>query len=344
MGEPLREYNVYVRHTLAVLRGQGVDLKPLLARLNIDESRLSDEEDQLSRDDYSRLVDEITRHYDVPGLGLLDGAGVNLLDHGLLGYAMFASANLGKALERHSRYQDVIGAVLHTALIIEQQTARLRVVSVARPDMVDSDLKMQYELEKLFTQWAEIGPAIGRDRHWFDSVELTYPAPGHRDMYGEFLGEPVRFKRDYNQLNFPAALLQHRLSFANEKAAQLCERQCAALLADLQKADGLVGEIRRILANSPGQYPTIEEVAGNLAMGERTLRRRLADEGTSYKQVVLEFRMELAAGYLRGREMSIQEIAYVTGYADPSNFHRTFSRYYQATPKAYREQHQTGRP
>jgi AraC-like DNA-binding protein len=47
--------------------------------------------------------------------------------------------------------------------------------------------------------------------------------------------------------------------------------------------------------------------------------------------------MELAAGYLLGNEMSIQEIAYVTGYADPSNFHRTFSRYHQMTPKAYRE-------
>jgi AraC-like DNA-binding protein len=105
----------------------------------------------------------------------------------------------------------------------------------------------------------------------------------------------------------------------------------------MQEAEGLVGEIRRILGNRPGRYPTIEETADQLAMGERTLRRRLAEESTTYKQVVLDFRMELAASYLRGNAMAIQEVAYVTGYADPSNFHRTFSRYHGMTPNAYRQ-------
>jgi AraC-like DNA-binding protein len=67
-------------------------------------------------------------------------------------------------------------------------------------------------------------------------------------------------------------------------------------------------------------------------MSERSLRRRLADEGTTYKEVVLDFRMELAASYLRGQEMTIQEVAYLAGYADASNFHRSFSSYYGETP------------
>ena len=50
--------------------------------------------------------------------------------------------------------------------------------------------------------------------------------------------------------------------------------------------------------------------------------------------------MELAASYLRGMEISIQEIAYVTGYADPCNFHRSFSCYRGMTANAYRQQHQ----
>ena len=339
MSDSAREINVYVRHTLEVLKDQGVDVARLLASLNIDASRLDDAEDQLTQEDYSRLLDEVNRNHDVPGLGLLDGRGVNILDHGLLGYAMFASATLRKAIERHSKYQDVIGAVLHTALVVENDVAQLRVVEVARPDMANTDRKLQYELEKLFTQWAEIGPAIGSDRHWYDSVELTYPAPPYQAMYRDYLGDRVLFQREHNQLRFPVSLLDRPLNYANENAAQLCERQCEALLANLRHADGVVGEVRRILANSPGYYPSIDEVARSLAMGERTLRRRLLGEGTSYKSVVLDFRMELAAGYLRGREMSIQEVAYLSGYADPSNFHRTFSRYHGMTPRVYREQH-----
>ena len=334
------EYNIYVKHTLEVLRTQGVDVTPLLLEYRIDEAALEGEQAQITQAEYSRLLDGIIRRYQVPGLGLLDGRGVSLLDHGLLGYAMFASATLGKAIERHSKYQDVLGAVLHTALFIEGDTAHLRVVSVARPDMANTEAKMHYELERLFTQWAEIGPAIGSDHHWFGSVEFTYPAPAYESMYRDILGEPVLFERAHNQMNFPAALLQLPLNFANEQAARLCEQQCAALLDELQQAEGVIGEIRRLLGNNPGRYPTIDDTAAKLAMGERTLRRRLADEGTTYKQVVLDFRMELAASYLRGQNMSIQEVAYVTGYADPSNFHRTFSRYHGMTPNAYRRQQQ----
>ena len=341
MAKPAREYNVYVKHTLEVLRKQGVDVQPLLDKHAIDEIALDGEEDLISQSQYSKMLDEVIRRHPVPGLGLLDGRGVNLLDHGLLGYAMFASADLGKAIERHSKYQDVIGAVLHTALFIDGNTAHLRVVGIARPDMVNTEAKLHYELERLFTQWAEIGPAIGSDKHWFGSVEFTYPAPGYKAMYSEVLGEPVLFAREHNQMNFPTELLQRPLSFANEQAARLCEQQCAALLGELQQTEGVVGEIRRLLANSPGHHPSIEDAAATLAMGQRTLRRRLAEEGTTYKQVVLDFRMELAAGYLCRREMAIQEVAYVTGYADPSNFHRTFSRYHGMTPNAYRQQQQT---
>ena len=338
MPKAVNETNAYVKHTLQVLRDQNVDVEPLLRSYDINEAALDDDEHRISREQYSRLLDEIIRKFPLPGLGLLDGQGVNLLDHGLLGYAMFASVNLGKAIERHTRYQEVIGAVLATRLFVEGSTARLRVVEVVRPDMVDSDDKMHYELERLFCQWAEIGTAIGRDRHWFDSVELTYSAPPYRDMYRQMLGEPVLFDREFNQMNFPAELLQQPLSFANEAAAQLCERQCAALLEEMQNAEGLVGEIRRLLGQTPGQYPPIEETASHLALGERTLRRRLAEEGTTYKQVVLDFRMELAASYLRNGSMTVQEAAYVTGYSDPSNFHRTFSKYHGQTPSQYRQQ------
>jgi AraC-like DNA-binding protein len=335
----LNEINAYVKHTLQVLREQQVDVEPLLSRYGIAEESLDDDEDHIPRELYSQLLDEVIRLYPVPGMGLLDGRGVNLLDHGLLGYAMFASANLGKAIERHTRYQEIIGAVLATRLFVEGDTARLRVVEIVRPDMVNSEEKMHYELERLFCQWAEVGPAFGRGRHWFDSVELSYAAPPYRDMYQQMLGEPVLFEREFNQMNFPAQLLELPLNFGNEAAAQLCERQCAALLEDMQEAEGLVGEIRRLLGRNPGQYPSIEQAASHLALGERTLRRRLAEEGTTYKQVVLDFRMELAASYLRNDSMTIQEAAFVTGYSDPSNFHRTFSKYHGSTPRQYRDAH-----
>ncbi|MEH6581296.1 MAG: AraC family transcriptional regulator ligand-binding domain-containing protein [Halioglobus sp.] len=340
MGKPLNEYNVYVKHTVDVLRAQDIDVESLLQRHQISEAALGNEERQISQDQYSQLLDEVLRKYTVPGLGLLDGQGVNMLNHGVLGYAMYASANLGKAIERHTKYQDTIGAVVHTALFVDGDMAHLRVIETARPDLLNTEAKLHYEMERLFSQWAEMGPAIGRDQHWFDSLNFSYPAPKYRSMYQQILGKDVRFNCEFNQMNFPTKLLEQPLSFANEQAADLCDRQCAALLGELQETEGLVGEIRRLLTNTPGHYPSIKTTASHLALGERTLRRRLNDEGTSYKQVLLDYRMELAASYLRNDAMTVQEAAFTTGYSDPSNFHRTFSKYHGATPKQYRELHQ----
>ena len=96
------EINLYVQHTLDVLRDQGIDVLPLVQRHAIDETALSGDTGVITQQQYSALLDEVIRRYQLPGLGLLDGRGVNLLDHGLLGYAMFASAsrNVGAAMTK----------------------------------------------------------------------------------------------------------------------------------------------------------------------------------------------------------------------------------------------------
>ena len=64
MTDSAREFNVYVRHTLDVLRAQGVDVAPLLDKYGIDERALDGPQDQVSRELYSRLLDEIIRPAD----------------------------------------------------------------------------------------------------------------------------------------------------------------------------------------------------------------------------------------------------------------------------------------
>jgi AraC-like DNA-binding protein len=339
MSTELKELNSYVRHTLSVLAAEGVDVDDFVAEFRIDREALEGQDDQLSQAEYARLLDRITACYPDRGLGLLDGRGVTLLDHGLLGYAMFASRDLGRAIERHTKYQDVIGAALQTALFSDGDEASLRVVRVVRADLVSTPAKMRYETERLLAQWAEIGPALGQSRHWYKRIDIAYSAPACGQVYREVLGKNLFFDREYTQLVFDAELLEAPFTFANEQAAALCEQQCAALLGQLKTEQGFAGQIRRLLANAPGHYPSIDQAASHLALSERSLRRRLAEEGTTYKEVVLDFRMELAASYLRGQEMTIQEVAYLAGYADASNFHRSFSSYYGKTPGNFRQEY-----
>ncbi|MEE9265906.1 MAG: helix-turn-helix transcriptional regulator, partial [Gammaproteobacteria bacterium] len=85
-------------------------------------------------------------------------------------------------------------------------------------------------------------------------------------------------------------------------------------------------------------HATQNSVADALHMSLRTLQRRLNDEGTSYKGLLDETRRELAAHYMAETHRSINEITYLLGFSEPSNFSRAFRRWTGKSPSAYRAQ------
>ncbi len=66
------------------------------------------------------------------------------------------------------------------------------------------------------------------------------------------------------------------------------------------------------------------------------MRRRLGNEGTSFKEIHNELRKGMAGEYMRQTDFSTQEIAFLLGYSEASNFHRAFKQWYAKTPGEYR--------
>jgi AraC-like DNA-binding protein len=80
----------------------------------------------------------------------------------------------------------------------------------------------------------------------------------------------------------------------------------------------------------------MSSMARQFGMSERTLQRRLADEGVSYQELLDEARKQVAGRYLTTSALAIGEVAYLLGYSEPAAFHRAFKRWYATTPEAYR--------
>lgn len=98
----------------------------------------------------------------------------------------------------------------------------------------------------------------------------------------------------------------------------------------------LVGEIRQILVSCAGDYPDLEMIAGAFGMSSRTLRRHLAESGTSYQKLLNETRRELAMRCLRNGQMSIEQIAENLGFSDVTNFRHAFKKWVGTSPAAFR--------
>jgi len=74
-------------------------------------------------------------------------------------------------------------------------------------------------------------------------------------------------------------------------------------------------------------------------MGERTLRRRLRQEGVTFRGVLDATRAELAQSCLRDHRVTIAEVAFLLGFSEPSAFLRAFKRWTGRTPAAFRATH-----
>ncbi len=79
----------------------------------------------------------------------------------------------------------------------------------------------------------------------------------------------------------------------------------------------------------------IEAIAKKLAISSRTLLRRLADEDTSYNDVLAEIRIEFAKRYLSRGTMSASEVAYLVGFTEPPAFFKAFKRWTGMTPREF---------
>ena len=79
-----------------------------------------------------------------------------------------------------------------------------------------------------------------------------------------------------------------------------------------------------------------EVVAGSLNMSLRSLQRKLSDENVSYKELLESTRMTLALEYIKLPKYSINEITYLLGFSEQSNFSRAFKRWTKQTPTSYR--------
>ncbi|MDF5982204.1 helix-turn-helix transcriptional regulator [Pseudomonas aeruginosa] len=81
-------------------------------------------------------------------------------------------------------------------------------------------------------------------------------------------------------------------------------------------------------------------MAQALHLSQRTLQRRLQEEGTSYQQLLDDTRRDMAEQYLQQPGLTLLEVAYLLGFADPSNFFRAFRRWFGCTPNEYRARRQ----
>jgi AraC-like DNA-binding protein len=171
-------------------------------------------------------------------------------------------------------------------------------------------------------------------------LRLDYPRPAGYEAYEKLFQCPILFDQDMVEMRFDTSLLKLKLKYADEETEGVCEERCRQLLDRLGSTGTITDQVRRIIYQSPCDRRDVETVASELCMSPRTLRRHLTKENTSFRLVLNEVRQALAIDYLCRTDLSIDEIAFLLGYSETSNFRHAFKQWVGESPTSYRKQHQ----
>lgn len=246
---------------------------------------------------------------DQRALGESVGATYHVGTFGVLGFALLASPTLLAAVDVATRYID-----LSFTFAIPQAT-------VAARDDGGDEVVVHVD-----------GATLPSDaRRFLVARDARAIAGALRELLPDLV-VAWAFEGEDARVRFDAAALDRPLPQGNPATAAVCEQLCADLVQRRRARTGLAQQVRVRIAQELAAGAPAARVAAALGLSERTLRRRLAAEGTSYSELLDEVRSGLAAGLL-ATSLSLDDVALRLGYAEASSLIHAHRRWTGRTPR-----------
>ena len=312
---------------LEYLENEGFDLNNILDRVGIPRSALEDTRKRFPKENFEALWQVAVEATGDPAIALRVSTTVKPNTLGIIGYLASASESGRNAFELVKGLTPLLWEDFECDLESDGEVAFIRCSTGGNPQA--SRFTMEYAIGLTVTMSRVLG--AGRS----DPLEarFSYSAPAHADEYERILRLPIRFDADEDGVLFPISMMDSLNPSADAALRQLLERYAADQLARIPTSARFSQRIRAcILSRLPLGSLTAETVATQFSMSNRTLRRRLQEEATSFQEVLDEVRVELADHYLTKEKRGIDEVAFLLGFSDPSAFTKAFRRWTGQTP------------
>jgi len=319
------------RAVLLAAERLGLARADLLRQAGLDEAQLADPDARVAFDNQQALWACIQDHLAAPEPGLALGTALSSGAFSVLGYLLQTSATLGEALQAGLRYQRLIGEGGEVLLGEEGELLWVRYRPL-HPQLPATRARTLALMGFWVRQLRALLPGFA-----LAGCRFIHPQPDDLGPYRAHFGCPLQFDAEDYALGLPRRLLGHALAQSNPPLRQLLLQHAESLLARLPSASMQARVTALLGAQLSRGEPGRAVLAQALGMSERTLQRRLADEGSSYQQLLAGTRRQLAERYLEEGQLPATDIAVLLGYSEPSVFFRAFRHWTGLTPGEYRQ-------
>jgi AraC-like DNA-binding protein len=330
---PTSYYGNLLIVTEALKRSHGLDTDAMLEDVGVDLKAAAREDYRVPHSAVDRVWQLAVEATGDPCIGLHIVDDMNPAVYRSLGVALLCSSSLREFCQRFERFF----AVISTLETVSFEEGREFAVLTDRREVEYSKDTIGCHADAFAAFVLKFVRLLYKPDYAFGKVQMGWTPPEeHQHRYAEFFGCPVEFGFDTTALFFDVRDLDQELLGANPDIALQNDKLALNILEKMRKLDLPTQVYARLIEYLPSGDCSRERVARSLNMSESAFQKKLKVAGTSYQELLDATRTELAKHYLGDTEMSVDEVAYMLGFSDCSNFTRAFKRWLAVSPREYR--------
>ncbi|MEV7418360.1 AraC family transcriptional regulator [Streptomyces sp. NPDC089919] len=273
-----------------------------------------------------------------PGVGLRVGDRIRPDNLHILGHVVLGCASLAEAAAAAERYHPLVSEAGSVALRRRDGVAEVRY----RP--LDPAALHPQQVEAVVAGMVRAARWVAGDDWAPLSVSFTHARVAPVQEYARALGCPVSFGAPENLIEVADADFEQRRTPSDPALGALHRAYAERLLERLAGRETVARQVLRWLERAPLQGVRPDDAAREFGLGVRSLRRALAGDGTSWRELLDTARHRRAVALLEVTDLPLDRVAAAAGLSGGAALVRAFTRWEGMPPGAYRTQRTGGGP
>ncbi|HAP58574.1 MAG TPA: hypothetical protein DCR93_03350 [Cytophagales bacterium] len=269
-----------------------------------------------------------------PGFAIRTGQQMKMDDYGVLGLSWKTCSWAGEIFERSERYFKLLS---NTYLWqVEKGDSISKVYLHRKPHRRGLELSNEATLSATVV----VLQAITETEILPVEVTFQHGPPAVLTDYEAAFRCPVLFHQPHYSITYTTTNLETRTAKADQSINQfLVERVEEETKGIVVHANKLAADVETLIRDAlPSGIPSIAHIGEHVGMSNRTLTRRLSENGVSFRDLIKKAQEEESKHLLKQSNRSIAEIAFLIGFSEQSAFNRAFKRWTGQSPVEYRKQ------
>lgn len=307
------------------------DLNKLLAEADITRAQFESDDAEVSPDQYVSIIQATWLHLNDEFLGLT-AQPCKLGFFSIVANACGQQATLGEAYREWVKIYTI--AREDSQITMEEDGDIVRIgFTLKRPELDAMHFLTEVSLITLhrFGSWLTGVPIP------LEGVCFDYEQPPHAHFYPYLYPATPRFEEPLSGIEVSSHYMNLPL-IRNNREIQQAVRNAPASFMDLPEDLSYSNKVAKLMISEHkegGRFPNLEEIANSMHVNQRTLRRKLQNENSSYQRVKDLVRKELAIDKLQTETINLEGLAFELGFTTQQSFSRAFKRWTQLTPREY---------